>query len=192
MAVFNQQIPEGEIVLGRFIPHLHVELAGFAVGAWILFVAELSAYRFWVAINSEISKVYEYEVKEGGEIRVIRASARFLEYLFWSIIDIIKHSKFRQCNKAKYRYFAHFLIFWGFIVLGIATLGAVAYLYILGYHELALPITDPVKIVSNFGAIMLLFGSAWAIVAGLQDEKIGYGSYFDWLFLSLQLVSAIF
>lgn len=184
LAIFNPKIPEGEIVLGRFIPHLHVELAGFAVGAWVLFVAALSAYRFWVAINSEISKVYEYEVKEGGEIRTLRASARFLEYLFWSIIDIIKHSKFRQCNKARYRYFAHFLIFWGFIVLGIATLGAVAYLYVLGYHELALPITDPVKIIGNFGALMLLVGSVWAIVARLGDEKIGYGSYFDWLFLS--------
>lgn len=77
LAIFNPKIPEGEIVLGRFIPHLHVELAGFAVGAWVLFVAALSAYRFWVAINSEISKVYEYEVKEGGEIRTLRASARF-------------------------------------------------------------------------------------------------------------------
>ncbi|MEM3699227.1 MAG: 4Fe-4S dicluster domain-containing protein, partial [Archaeoglobaceae archaeon] len=113
-AIFSPEIPEGEIVLGKFIPHIHVELAGFAVGAWVLFIAAVAAYRFWTAINSQVSKVYEFEVKEGGDIKVVKASARFIEYLFWSIIDVLKHSKFQQCNKAKYRFYAHFMIFWGF------------------------------------------------------------------------------
>ncbi|MFN3383829.1 MAG: quinone-interacting membrane-bound oxidoreductase complex subunit QmoC [Archaeoglobaceae archaeon] len=184
LSIFAPEIPEGKIVLGKFIPHTHVELAGFAVGAWVLFVAAISAYRFWVAINSQVSKVYEYEVKEGGDIRVVKSSARFLEHLFWSIIDILKHSKFQQCNKAKYRFYAHFMIFWGFIVLGVATLGDIVYLYVLGYHELALPITDPVKILGNLGALLLLVGSVWAIVARFSDQRIGYGTYFDWLFLA--------
>ncbi|MEM0203022.1 MAG: quinone-interacting membrane-bound oxidoreductase complex subunit QmoC [Archaeoglobaceae archaeon] len=184
LAIFSPEIPEGEIVLGKFIPHAHVELAGFAVGAWVLFVAAIAAYRFWTAINSQVSKVYEFEVKEGGDIKVVKASARFIEYLFWSIIDILKHSKFQQCNKAKYRFYAHFMIFWGFIVLGVATLGDIVYLYVLGYEELALPITDPVKILGNIGALLLLVGSVWAIVARFGDERIGYGTYFDWLFLA--------
>ncbi|MEM3796039.1 MAG: quinone-interacting membrane-bound oxidoreductase complex subunit QmoC [Archaeoglobaceae archaeon] len=183
-AIFSPEIPEGEIVLGKFIPHIHVELAGFAVGAWVLFIAAVAAYRFWTAINSQVSKVYEFEVKEGGDIKVVKASARFIEYLFWSIIDVLKHSKFQQCNKAKYRFYAHFMIFWGFIVLGVATLGDIVYLYVLGYEELALPITDPVKILGNIGALLLLIGSVWAIVARFSDQRIGYGTYFDWLFLA--------
>jgi quinone-modifying oxidoreductase subunit QmoC len=181
--LFNPAIPEGEIVLGKFIPHLHIELAGFAVGGWALFVAAIGMWRFWTAINSEVSKVYEYEIKDDAELVVVNRSPRFIECLFWSVIDIIRHSKFKLCDKAFYRYFAHFLIFWGFIVLGIATLGDIIYLYGLGVEELALPITDPVKILGNAGAVMLLVGSGWAIVARLGDEKIGYGTYFDWLFL---------
>ncbi|MEM0350505.1 MAG: quinone-interacting membrane-bound oxidoreductase complex subunit QmoC [Archaeoglobaceae archaeon] len=191
MAIFNPQIPEGEIVLSKFIPHTHVELAGFAVGAWVLLVAAISAYRFWVAINSKVSKVYEYEIGEKGEIKITKASARFIEYLFWSIVDILKHSKFRQCNKAKYRFYAHLLIFWGFIVLGIATIGDIIYLYVLGHHELALAITDPVKIIGNFGALLLLIGTTWAIVARFKDERIGYGTYFDFLFLATILAVGV-
>ncbi|MET1124437.1 MAG: quinone-interacting membrane-bound oxidoreductase complex subunit QmoC [Archaeoglobaceae archaeon] len=182
LAVVSPSIPEGEIVIGRFIPHTHVELAGFAVGAWVLFVAIVGMYRFWTAVNSEVSKVYAYRLAD--DLVVEKASPRFIECLFWSIIDILRHRKFAECGKARYRYYAHFLIFWGFIVLGIATLGDIVYLYVLGYEELALPATDPVKILGNLGAAMLIIGSAWAIVARFGDEKIGYGTYFDWLFLA--------
>ncbi len=75
------------------------------------------------------------------------------------------------------------MIFWGFIILGIATLGDIIYLYGFGVEELALPPSDPVKLLGNLGALLLIAGSLWAIVARFSDEKIGYGTYFDWLFL---------
>ena len=180
----NPEIPEKEIVPGNFIPHLHVELAGFIVGAWVLIAAFIGAYRFWTAINSEVSKIYEYELKENGELRVVNASPRFIECLFWALIDVLKHSRFAECGTSKYRYYAHFLIFFGFLVLGVATLGDIIYLYGLGMKELALPVTDPVKILGNLGAAMLIIGSGWAIVARFSDERLGYGTYFDWLFLA--------
>ncbi len=182
--IFQPQIPNGTVVIGNFIPHLHVELAGFAVGAWVFLAAAVGVWRFWTAINSDVSKVYEYEIKENAELEVVKKSPRFIECLFWSIIDVLRHTKFELCEKSHYRFFAHFLIFWGFIVLGIATLGDIIYMYGLGVEELALPITDPVKILGNIGALMLLIGSGWAIVARLGDEKIGYGTYFDWIFLA--------
>ncbi len=183
-AIFHPVVPEGEIVIGKFIPHTHVELAGFAVGAWVLLASIIGMLRFWTAINSDVSKVYEYEFDESGEMKVTKASPRFIECLFWSIIDVLRHRKFAECGKAKYRYYAHFLIFWGFVVLGVATLGDIIYMYVMGYEELALPITDPVKILGNIGAAMLVVGAFWAAIARFSDEKIGYGTYFDWLFLS--------
>jgi len=183
LAIFQPAIPEGEIVIGNFIPHYHVEAAGFAVGGWALLVAAIGAYRFWTGVNSRLSKVYEYRLGENAQLEVVKSSPRFIECLFWAIIDIIKHSKFRECGTARYRYYAHFLIFWGFIVLGIATIGDIIYIYGLGVEELALPITDPVKILGNVGAAMLIFGSLWAIVARFSSEKLGYGTYFDWIFL---------
>ncbi len=184
MSIANPTIPEGEIVIGKFIPHIHIELAGFAVGAWVLFAAAVGMWRFWTAVNSEVAKVYEYKLEENAELIVTKASPRFIECLFWSIIDILRHAKFAECGKAKYRYYAHFLIFWGFIVLGIATLGDIIYIYGLGYEELALPLSDPVKILGNIGAAMLIIGAGWAIVARFGNERIGYGTYFDWLFLA--------
>lgn len=183
LALTNPTIPEGEIVIGKFIPYAHVEIVGFALGAWVLFVAAVGMWRFWTSINSTVSKVYEYEIKENAELGVVRRSPRFIECLFWSIIDILKHSKFAECGKAKYRYYAHFLIFWGFIFLGLSTLGDVVYMYLIGVEELALPLSDPVKILGNIGALLLFVGTLWAIVARFSDEKIGYGTYFDWVFL---------
>ena len=184
LAIFNPEIPSGEIVIGNFIPHLHIELAGFAVGGWALLVAAIGAFRFWTAINSEVSKVYEYKLEENAELNVVKSSPRFIECLFWSVIDVLKHSRFAECGTSRYRYFAHLMIFWGFIILGVATLGDIVYLYGLGVEELALPLSDPVKILGNIGAVLLILGSGWAIVARFSDERIGYGTYFDWIFLS--------
>ena len=184
LAIFNPEIPSGEIVIGNFIPHLHIELAGFAVGGWTLLVAAIGAFRFWTAINSEVSKVYEYKLEENAELNVVKSSPRFIECLFWSVIDVLKHSRFAECGTSRYRYFAHLMIFWGFIILGVATLGDIVYLYGLGVEELALPLSDPVKILGNIGAVLLILGSGWAIVARFSDERIGYGTYFDWIFLS--------
>lgn len=184
LAIFNPQMPEEKIVIGNFIPHIHIEIAGFIVGGWALLVAAIGAFRFWTAINANVSKIYEYEIGENAELKVTKASPRFIECLFWSVIDVLKHSRFTECGTSKYRFYAHFMIFWGFIVLGIATLGDIVYLYGFGVEELALPITDPVKILGNIGAILLILGSGWAIVARFSNEKIGYGTYFDWIFLS--------
>ncbi len=184
LGIFHPAIPAGKIVIDEFIPHTHVEIAGFIMGAWVLFAAAIGMWRFWTAINSTVSKVYEYEIRDNAELIVTKASPRYIECLFWAIVDVLRHIKFTLCGKAKYRTYAHFLIFWGFIILGIATLGDIVYMYGFGYTHLALPITDPVKIIGNIGAAMLIIGSGWAIVARFGDERIGYGTYFDWLFLA--------
>ncbi len=170
-AALRPKIPSGEVVIGNFIPHTHVEYAGFALGAWVIIVAAVSAWRFWNAV-----KLNEPEV-------AVSSCKGFLDCLIRAIIDVLKHTKFKECEKAHYRYYAHFMIFWGFIILGIATIGDIIYIYGLGVHELALPAWDPVKILGNIGAILLFLGSAWAIVERMSDERIGYGTYFDWLFL---------
>ncbi len=183
LTLVSPEIPQGEIVIGNFIPHMHVEIAGFLVGGWALLVAAIGAYRFWSGINSDVSKVYRYRLGENAELEVEKSSPRFIECLFWSVIDIIRHSKFAECGTSRYRYFAHFMIFWGFIILGIATLGDIVYIYGFGVEELALPPSDPVKIVGNIGALLLIAGSLTAIVSRFTNEKVGYGTYFDWLFL---------
>lgn len=171
-AAFNPKIPEGEIIIGEFIPHTHVEYAGFAVGAWVIIVALSSLWRYWNGVIME-------NVPEHGE----GAARGFFDGLIMAIKDILYHTKFKECGKANYRYYAHLMIFWGFIILGIATIGDIVYIYGLGVEELALPIWDPVKILGNIGAFLLFAGSAWAITQRLSDEKIGAGNYFDWLFL---------
>ncbi len=156
--------PEGEIIFSKYIEPTYLEIAGLSAGAYVIIVALASLWRFNNALG----------LKTG-----------FFSNLIRGIILILKHSRFAQCETNRFRYFAHIGVFYGFILLGISTLGAVVYLDFLGI-ELSLPLTDPVKIIGNVGAILLMVGALWIIYARLSNrERIGSPSYNDWFFISM-------
>ncbi|RLI79487.1 (Fe-S)-binding protein [Archaeoglobales archaeon] len=182
-------IPEGEIVMSNFIPHIYVELAGFVVGGFVGLVALISAYRFWNAITEGGAKVFDIEAIDDMEME-IKARKSFWQAVLSALWDIITHNRFKDCGTSNYRYFAHLMMFYGFILLGISTLGAVVYLQ-MGM-ELALPPTDPVKVIGNLGFVALFAGTTWVIFKRFSDpERLGLGSYFDWFFVILLYLVAI-
>ena len=108
-----------------------------------------------------------------------------------SVIDTIKdiagHKQFKTCETSKDRYTSHLLVFYSFVALGIATAIGVLYIDILG-------IDSPFGF--GKGLIIKLFGfaGAVAIIAGIilmmsnrfkNEEKLGAGSYFDWLLIGI-------
>ncbi len=182
-------IPEGDIVMSHFIPHTYVEIAGFIVGGFVGLVALISAYRFWSAITEGWAKAYDIEAVDDMEME-IKSRKGFWQSALAALWDIITHNRFKECGVSNYRYFAHLMMFYGFILLGITTLGAVVYLR-MGM-ELSLPPTDPVKIVGNLGFIALFAGTTWVIFKRFSDpEKLGLGSYFDWFFVIILYLVAI-
>jgi len=172
-------IPEGEVVFSEFIPHEHVELAGFIMGGWIAIAILMGLYRFWKAMDKDGLKIRQKEeiVDVGSQVK-----GGFIPSLISSIIEILTHNRFGKCGESKYRYFAHLGIFYGFILIFIGT--NIAFGYLLMGKELGLPLTDPAKIFGNIGFVLLFVGASWVIYERVvKRDTVGIGGYFDWLFL---------
>jgi quinone-modifying oxidoreductase subunit QmoC len=181
--------PEGDhVVYGNFINHLAIEAAGLLVGAYVIIVALLSFYKYWKAIGMSSDLVFE--VERGVEGKTVMKAGGFWYELWNALKEILLHSKFKECAVNSYRYLAHLGVFYGFILLGISTTGAVVYIYALGVKELALPIYDPVKIIGNIGFLLLFGGLTWVLYKKISSpDSAGKPSYQDWFFfIDLYLV----
>ncbi len=164
------EYPAGEIYFSKYIEPVYIEMAGIVAGLYVLLSVLIGFARF---------------------SRHVRPQTGFFRNLIDAIVMIIKHSKFEECETNKFRKNAHLLVFYGFLLLGISTLGALVYLDFL-HKELSLPLTDPVKILGNIGAVMLVLGSLWIIYERVSKrEEVGSPAYSDWFFIVTLLLVGI-
>jgi quinone-modifying oxidoreductase subunit QmoC len=191
---FGFEIPEGEIIFSHFIPHQYIEIAGTIVGGYVAITILTGLYRFWRSVSeSDIIRLHHiFKTRESEKSVDYAPQARgyFIPSFISALIEILKHSRFKKCEESKYRYYAHLAIFYGFIIIGISTVGALGYL--MAGEELALPLTDPVKILGNIGAALLFAGCTWVIYGRVtKKDAIGIGSYSDWFFICVLYIVAI-
>jgi quinone-modifying oxidoreductase subunit QmoC len=164
-------IPDGEIIFSKFASTHFLQFVftpalifGFAVGA-------LGVKKFWADMK-------EANGVTSGDLKT-------------SIIDTAKqvlgHEKFKECDVSKDRYLSHMLVFYSFIALGIATAIGVLYIDILGLDSpFRIGYGTPVKIFGIAGAATIVAGTLLMINNRFKDqEKLGLGSYFDWLLISV-------
>ena len=171
------------VIFGTFINDLAIEIAGLTVGAYVIIVALISFYKYWKAIG--MSQDLVFEVERGVEGKTVQKIGGFLTEFWQALLEIIKHSRFRECTQNNYRYWAHLGVFYGFILLAISTAGATIYMHGLGIHELALPIYDPVKLLGNLGFLLVFVGLSWILYARLSRSDVaGSPSYQDWFFIT--------
>ena len=175
LAVSGFGIPEGETIKFTnlfsvfaiqltFTPAL---IFGFAIGI-------LGLMKFW----KDMSQTRLSEKQAGGV-----TSGSLGSSIGATVKEILGHSRFKDCTVSKDRYLAHLLVFYGFVLLGIATAIGVLYIDIL-HDESPFPLVHPVKFFGNIGAIALLPGVFLMIINRFKNAaKIGIGSYFDWLLL---------
>jgi quinone-modifying oxidoreductase subunit QmoC len=108
--------------------------------------------------------------------------------------EILGHSKFKVCGVSKDRFTSHLFVFYSFVLLGIATALGVLYIDLL-HIESPFSLTGtgfPVKIFGLIGAIGLLLGVLLMISNRFKNaEKVGIGSYFDWLLITIVGVIAV-
>ncbi|MDR0465980.1 MAG: quinone-interacting membrane-bound oxidoreductase complex subunit QmoC [Deltaproteobacteria bacterium] len=112
----------------------------------------------------------------------------------WDVIleEIIPHKKFQDCNSDKNdRKLGHMALFYSFAILAVVTA------IVAGGHWLGklipvldvptpMPLTYPVKILANVGAVGLLFGLALLTLRRLkQDPKFQASSFYDWYLLGV-------
>jgi quinone-modifying oxidoreductase subunit QmoC len=173
LALFaNFSIPEGDVVFSNFFPVLTIQaifIPAFFFGA---IVGLLGVKSFFGDMKTA------YGITSGDLVGSLKAMAG----------DILNHNKFKKCDVSKDRYLAHLLVFYSFVALGIATSFGVLYIDIL--HEMS-PFSLfgkgwIVKLFGLIGAVGLLAGVVLMIKNRYANaEKVGLGSYFDWLLIGI-------
>lgn len=164
------EYPQGEVHFSEYIHPLYIEFAGIIAGTYVLLSVLVGLKRFSKAIMPQRS---------------------FFRNFIDAVIMILKHTRFGECETNSFRKYAHMMVFYGFILLGFSTLGALIYLDFLD-RELSLPLTDPVKIVGNAGAVLLVLGSIWIIYERISKRnEIGSMPYSDWFFVTMLFLVSI-
>jgi quinone-modifying oxidoreductase subunit QmoC len=171
ISVFGSWSPEGEIIFSNFMPVMPIQILftpalifGFAVGA-------LGVKKFWADMK-------QANGVSSGDLKT-------------SIIDTAKqvlgHEKFKTCDVSKDRYTSHLVVFYSFIALGIATGLGVLYIDILHMDSpFRIGYGTPVKIFGIAGAAAIIVGTLLMINNRFKNaDKIGMGSYFDWLLIGV-------
>ena len=164
-------IPEGEVVFTKFASTIFLQvvftpalLFGFAVGA-------MGVKKFWADMKTANG------VSSGDLKGSIIATAK----------EVAAHKKFKTCDVSADRYSSHLLVFYGFVAAGIATALGVLYIDVLHMESpFRLGYGTPVKLFGNIGAIGIVAGIILMMSNRFKNaEKLGVGSYFDWLLIAL-------
>lgn len=163
------EIPSGNVVFSKFIHHKAIESAGLTAGAYVILVTLASIWKFNKKLNLNLS----------------------LSNILSGTLLLLKHEKFKFCEENFFRYYAHAFVFYGFILIGISAIGTLIYLNFL-HIDLPLPLWDPVKIIGNIGAIILITGLVWIIYERIvKKDSVGSLSYNDAFFISTLLLVAL-
>jgi quinone-modifying oxidoreductase subunit QmoC len=167
------RIPDGPVNYSRFFPHGWLNSSFTLLTLTSYGLAAVGISRFWKDLKRHT--FFADGEKEG----------------FWSGFwkvknEILAHSRFGKCVSNSGRKTAHFLVFYGFILLLVVTLYAI-YAAVTGKYPLAF--TNPFKILGNMASLMLLSGLGIMVVNRLRrQEGTTRSSYSDWLLIVAMLL----
>lgn len=170
------RIPEGDIVYSKFFPILYIEVIFIsAVGlAGISYLASLN--RFWKSMSRANSQSF---------------SKGFIPSLIESLLEFLKHSRFKKCGPNADRRIVHILVFYAFIGLFITTLWVTYYYYVPKINT-PIALSDPMKLLANISAFALLIGGLILIFNRLKDKGfVSQNSSFDWTFAIMILLLCV-
>ncbi|MBX6423732.1 quinone-interacting membrane-bound oxidoreductase complex subunit QmoC [Thermosulfurimonas sp. F29] len=109
-------------------------------------------------------------------------------YLVPAIREILAHSRFLECGANRWRANGHRMLLWSFIILAFVTAVVFIAADVFGFHT-PWPLYNPVKILANIGAVLLVYGVIAIIVN--RNRAAGEGklssSYQDWFLIYLIL-----
>ncbi|MDY7033314.1 MAG: quinone-interacting membrane-bound oxidoreductase complex subunit QmoC [Thermodesulfobacteriota bacterium] len=177
-------IPEGPIVFEKFVPHYIVDPVFIMVSILVVISLIVGVGKFWNGMKEGVHPCESKGLPVGDFIKL---------HVVPTIIDIFKHSKFMDCDKNKFRYLAHLLIFYSFIALAVVTGIVFLGIYFIRIeHMLPLAQLNPIKILANLGAVALIAGCTIVISNRLKEEEDkSTSSYFDWVFIIMVYAVAI-
>ncbi len=160
-------IPDGPVDYSKFFPHDWLNMSFSALVLFFYVLASFGFGRFWKSLH------------ENGHGR---KPAMGIFKSFWKVKnDIISHTRFNKCESTSSGMIAHFLVFYGFILLLLVTLYAIFAVFTGRYP---LEFTNPFKLLGNLSSLMLLTGLTIMFIRRLSHTRgRSHSSYSDWLFL---------
>ncbi|PID46014.1 MAG: heterodisulfide reductase [Proteobacteria bacterium] len=115
---------------------------------------------------------------------------QFVTAFLWpSLVEIIKHDRFKECGENDHRVTGHLPLMLAFIALFIVTIWSLIKNDILGLFIPSLigpmVIWDPFKILANVAAIAMLFGvfSLWSNRLKSESEGNATKTFYDWFLI---------
>jgi quinone-modifying oxidoreductase subunit QmoC len=134
---------------------------------------------FWSGISGFLKSLNTFEVKPKPEA----TGDNWLKTWTAVIVDIITHSRFGKCGENKTSRLTHLGIFYGSILLLIATASSAALNHFFGIYS-PHPLVGPVKIAGNLGALLLLAGLVVVLYRRLSSsDNPGKSAYADWFLI---------
>ena len=154
----------------HFVPHWLIYSVYFPVAGLVTLASFMSGRRFWNMLGNNASR-----------------AGSFVSNLIPVLAEITIHKRFGSCETAPLRRWAHFSLLWGFVGAALASAFIIPVLYVPQFQkELPLPLSDPIKILGNVAAVLLLVGGVWLWVnRQATDDGAGTPTAFDTFFLSI-------
>ena len=104
--------------------------------------------------------------------------------------EILAHRKFSTCKERRLRPWAHRAVL--FSVLGLAAVSGVVALLLLAGRSYPLSLGNPLKVLSNVFAALLIGGAGYFLLARAIDASHGKRSaFFDWAFIVNVLLAGV-
>jgi quinone-modifying oxidoreductase subunit QmoC len=165
-------IPTGDVEYAKMFSHMTINVFFITFTGLASLMVLLSISKFWKSMAAA-----EY-VSENPPEKV-----PLVKSIIQTVIEILTHAKFRQCETEKTRFYGHLTVLWGFLGLWFVTI--VAVFAILFYNYYPFPLWNPFKIIGNVSAVFFLTGLSILVINRMsnKDGKKDAGTYFDWIFL---------
>ena len=168
-------IPDGPVNYSEFFPHSWLNASFSTITIIVYGFAVAGLIKFWKDLKINLPDT--------------KPKINFFKALFQVIGELLSHRKFGDCGSQKTRKIAHFLVFYGFIILFLMTLYAI---YAVEIKSYPLDLTNPFKIAGNIGSLMLVVGLCLMIFNRMvYTKEYGNTNYSDWLLLISMLLLTI-
>ncbi|MFV0421149.1 quinone-interacting membrane-bound oxidoreductase complex subunit QmoC [Oleidesulfovibrio sp.] len=181
-SVNGSVIPEGQIVFGKLFP------GDYTIDPLFMLTFFTMVGIFWKGTKNLIASFQP----EGKTLMLGKTKHWTLHLLDVLREEILTHSKFKDCGDDRSdRKVGHMAVFYSFLILMVVT-GIVAVghwggkvIPAIAIHT-PMPLTFPVKILANIGAIMLVVGLAILTYRRRQqDPSKTKSNYYDWYLLNV-------
>jgi len=172
----------GDIVYGSFLGHWPIVFTFTTFFVLSIIILGLGVRNYWSMMKAHVEE-------EGKPL-----NGNGMSQVGPVIGEIASHKKFGKCDETKDRKVSHLFIFYAFGLLFAATIVSTILtdLPLIWGGEGMLspyPTISFVKLFGYSGAIAGIVGIGLIIINRIKhQEKIGIGSYFDWLLISLVLL----